>query len=143
AHLQILLIEDAFGQAAEEARHIAFKRLPARTEPPRARGQHLPYLLHTVLVSARSVQQQQRRLLPGPTGNILMDKVQRVGIRSHFGSSPPGKRIGGTLCSMRSRCDSYIGGSIRRVPNRSGVSSMAKPGGSVAISNRTPPGSRK
>src|SRR4029078_12093680 len=127
-----------FGQTAEEARHIALQHLPARTETPRAGSQHLPHFLHTILVPARAVQQERRRLLPGPTGMILMQEILHVGIRSHFISPPPGKRSGGTLCSMRSRCDSYIGGSIRRVPNCSGVSSMAKPGGSVAISNRTP-----
>jgi hypothetical protein len=49
----------------------------------------------------------------------------------------------GSCCSIQERSDSSHGGSFNVWPRPSTVSSLVKPGGSVAISNSTPPGSRK
>jgi hypothetical protein len=49
----------------------------------------------------------------------------------------------GSAASMAARRLSRDGGNLRAFPSESGDSSMAKPGGSVAISNSTRPGSRK
>ena len=51
--------------------------------------------------------------------------------------------IGGRAASIRLRADSYHGGNRSSVPRVSSGSSISIPGGSVAISNNTPPGSRK
>ena len=53
-----------------------------------------------------------------------------------------GQRTGGNRRSISARRGSSQGGSFSAVPRAAGVSSTAKPGGSVAISNSTPPGSR-
>lgn len=55
----------------------------------------------------------------------------------------PGSRTGGRERSMRSRRGSSHGGSFRWDPSVSSDSSVVKPGGSVAISKMTPPGSLK
>ena len=55
----------------------------------------------------------------------------------------PGRRTGGNRRSRSARRGSSQGGSLSDVPRRSSCSSTAKPGGSVAISNKIPPGSRK
>src|SRR5262249_25151496 len=55
----------------------------------------------------------------------------------------PGSRTGGNRRSISARLGSSQGGSLSDVPRRSAVSSTANPGGSVAISNKIPPGSRK
>ena len=49
----------------------------------------------------------------------------------------------GSAASMAARRLSRNGGNLSACPSESGASSMAKPGGSVAISNSTRPGSRK
>jgi hypothetical protein len=49
----------------------------------------------------------------------------------------------GSTASMSLRRGSYWGGSFRDLPSEETGSSIAKPGMSVAISNSTPPGSRK
>jgi hypothetical protein len=51
--------------------------------------------------------------------------------------------IGRRLASIDERCASKKGGSESRSPRVATSSSTAKPGPSVAISNNTPPGSRK
>ena len=61
----------------------------------------------------------------------------------HGGQRQAGNRMGGSTRSMSARRRSYRGGSMRCVPSSAGSSSVAKPGGSVATSNNTPPGSRK
>lgn len=49
----------------------------------------------------------------------------------------------GSVCSIRARWGSSQAGSLSAAPSFSGLSSTVNPGGSVAISNSTPPGSRK
>jgi len=51
-----------------------------------------------------------------------------------------GTTIGGRISSSRSRRTWNHGGRLSVVPSFSGDSSTVKPGPSVAISNRTPPG---
>src|SRR5579863_4680217 len=51
--------------------------------------------------------------------------------------------IGGRTCSILFLFGSSQDGSLSASPSFSGDSSIAKPGGSVANSNNTPPGSRK
>jgi len=62
-----------------------------------------------------------------------------------FGLSVPaaGKRSAGNTWSSSSRRGSNQAGSSKRIPSCSTGSSTVKPGGSVAISKRMPPGSRK
>jgi hypothetical protein len=59
------------------------------------------------------------------------------------GDPLPGKANAGSVSSMRARRGSSHGGSFRWVPSSASDSSRRKPGGSVAISKSTPPGSRK
>src|SRR5262249_61077803 len=54
-----------------------------------------------------------------------------------------GSRTGGNRRSISARLGSSQGGSLSAVPRRSAASSAANPGGSGAISNKNPPGSRK
>ena len=54
-----------------------------------------------------------------------------------------GTWICGRMFSICDRPDSIQGGRHKCVPRSSSFSSNVKPGGSVAISNSTPPGSRK
>src|SRR5262249_321971 len=49
--------------------------------------------------------------------------------------------MGGRICSICDRADSIHGGRRKFVPRSSTFSSNVKPGGSVPISNSTPPGS--
>ena len=53
------------------------------------------------------------------------------------------KRIGGNVFSSIARCRSSHEGSFKALPRWAASSSTAKPGGIVAISNNTPPGSLK
>jgi hypothetical protein len=53
------------------------------------------------------------------------------------------RRTGGSALSILARSGSSQEGSLRWVPSSAGSSSTVNPGGSVAISNRTSPGSRK
>ena len=89
-----------------------------------------------VLATAGPVQGQHR---------VGLARVEAVGEPEIPRAHPltAGTRRGGSTSSSRSRCGSSQGGSFRLSPSRSGSSSAAKPGGSVAISKRTPPGSRK
>ena len=64
--------------------------------------------------------------------------VERQDLCGHLRSSSLG-----SAASMEARRPSRNGGSLSACPSESGDSSMAKPGGSVAISNSTRPGSRK
>ena len=58
---QIVQIEDAFRETAEEARHAALEHLAARTQNRCARQERLPEWHEVVLVPAGAVQRQQRR----------------------------------------------------------------------------------
>ena len=55
----------------------------------------------------------------------------------------PGRRSRGRMRSSTGRCDSSHGGRRSFEPSSAGASSAVNPGGSVAISKSTPPGSRK
>src|SRR5216683_4904318 len=68
---------------------------------------------------------------------------ERLSSQTYSPSSSPGRYNGIKVCSSIGLCDSSQGGSFRCVPSCSIGSSTAKPGGSVAISKSTPPGSLK
>src|SRR5690606_40318954 len=101
-------------------------------------------------------QQRQARWVPWPRHETV-DETPTLGGRRQplrerpaagrpaHGSCPCsfGSRIRGRAASTSARWGSIRGGRLRRVPRESGSSSTAKPGPSVAISNSTPPGSRK
>jgi len=70
------------------------------------------------------------------TGGRQLRPAQDHAARFVTGSTTLGNR-----CSMALRLPSSQGGSIKCVPSSSGLSSTEKPGGSVAISKSTPPGS--
>src|SRR6266566_4177823 len=55
----------------------------------------------------------------------------------------PGRCNGGNTCSISALAGSSQGSTLSWLPRCSTGSLTVKPGGSVAISNRTPPGSRK
>ena len=84
---------------------------------------------------------------------VLLPQVLPAGDLSGFGGTTGSlnrrrsRRPGGGPAAAASRCGRgrprSAAGSISAVPRRSGASSTAKPGGSVAISNRMPPRSRK
>ena len=82
---------------------------------------------------------EERRAGLVVTWKVAMDETE---VRGHA-LSPAGTCSGGRTSSSLSRRVSSQGGSLRCVPSSASPSSTAKPGGSVAISNRTPPGSRK
>lgn len=91
-----------------------------------------------------------RRLLRRDAGSDdLTVGVDVVGgtIRGRHAASPgwlcSGISMAGSAASMRSRSPSSHGGSRNPVPSSSTLSSVAKPGLSVASSKSTPPGSRK
>ena len=104
---------------------------------------------HSLSGSATAVQQEHRRFRPREGGARVSNGlvlVQRApagigGAPSH--DPAPGSRTGGNRRSIFARLGSSQGGSLSDVPRRSAASSTANPGGSVAISNKIPPGSRK
>ncbi|MFC5041609.1 hypothetical protein [Ornithinimicrobium kibberense] len=91
------------------------------------------------------MQEEQHRGV-GVTGGEQVGPVPH-GVRgahcSTAGLFSCGSAIGATECSMASRLGSSHGGSLSERPSSSRGSSTSKPGVSVAISNSTPPGSRK
>ena len=79
--------------------------------------------------------------LPGTEGVAIGLSLAEMGYQPiALYNAHPGP---GSVFSMEPRCCSYWGGSCRASPRCSGDSSVAKPGLSVAISNRIPDGSRK
>ena len=68
---------------------------------------------------------------------IILRAGQEVTFSKGFNST------GGRLCSMATRFGSYHSGNLSDSPNIVTGSSIEKPGVSVAISNSTPPSSRK
>ena len=58
---QVLEIEDALRQTAEEPRHAVLQHLPPRAKERCSRSQRLPQRKQVVLVAAGTVQQEQRR----------------------------------------------------------------------------------
>jgi hypothetical protein len=74
ASLQILEIEDTFRQPAEESRVAVLRDLAARTEERRRWVQFVAQRQQVVLVSAGTVQDQQRAIRR--TGDKLVDEIQ-------------------------------------------------------------------
>ena len=110
------------------------------------RDEGCSWLLHVgtravVLVAAGAVQQEQG----GARGRGLrgQEDVRSIeaGVPAHGTSTS--SCSGGRLAAICSRLGSSHGGSLRCRPSSSSGSSTSKPGESVAISNSTPPGSRK
>src|SRR5436190_1079765 len=135
AIFQILQIEYAFSESAKESRHPIFEHLASWAEQ-RSSGIELASKRDEIaLVSASAVQKQQRAI--GAARNELVNKVR---LRPH---DLRGTWIGGRIVSICERADSIHGGRRRCLPSSSSFSSKVKPGGSVAISKSTPPGSRK
>ena len=61
ATAHVVLVEHAFGEPAEEARHAVLQHAAARRQQGRARRDHLAERQQVVLVAAGAVQQQERR----------------------------------------------------------------------------------
>ena len=95
-----------------------------------------------VLVATGAVQQQQRRSRRGIVGGQEDMRPIKTGLLGVHGMSMS-SCSGGSAAAICARLGSSQGGSLRLRPSSSNGSSTAKPGASVAISNNTPPGSRK
>src|SRR5277367_3019117 len=117
----VVLVEQAFAIALEEARHVAFEHVPARRDERRPGGDLAAERQHVGFVAARSMEKENRRKARVDPRLEAMD----VGECARHQWFP---RDGGNLSAR---------------PSESMGSSTAKPGGSVAISNSTRPGSRK
>lgn len=150
---QIGLVEHASRQPAKEARQAVFADPAAGGEQRRAGCQGRAQRDQIALVPAGAVQQQERRPV-GRAGNVAVDmrkgghRGASMAWRGAGRSGPVGVQAGsgeseGSAASIRARSASYCGGSFSDSPRCAGVSSTAKPGTSVAISNSTPPGERK
>jgi hypothetical protein len=130
----IVFIEYALRQAAEETGHSVLEHASARREQRRVRRNHGSKLQQIVLVPASSVKEQERRCCSLLFGLEAIDEfLCHDAASSRRGSTP----------SISLRCGSRNFGNFNSRPSVSNGSSTAKPGMSVAISNRTPPGSRK
>ena len=57
AHAQVVLVEDAFAQTAEEPGHAVFQHRPARGQQRRAGDERVAQRQQVVLVAAGAVQQ--------------------------------------------------------------------------------------
>jgi hypothetical protein len=90
-----------------------------------------------VLIVTADVQQKQR--VARSARHELVNKVQRC----LFAHGLAGRATGGRTLSICARAFSIHGGRRSLLPSSSIVSSAVNPGGSVAISKRIPPGSRK
>lgn len=157
APTEIRLVEDPFGQAQEEARHAVLADAAARREQGGLRRDHAAEGEEVVFVAAGPVQEQQGTRGVG-TGLEAVDEAGGIlghdGLTADGARSRPARMRGGhdgvaaqaTLgrtASISARCGSRPAGSLSAWPRASIGSSTAKPGASVAISNSTPPGSRK
>src|SRR6266404_2997558 len=135
ALLQIFFIKNPLGESAEESRHSVFEDLAARTENCGSRINLASERNKITLVSASAVQKQQ-----GSLRTARHEFVNKVEPRFHCLA---GTLMAGRTSSTCERVGSSHGGRRNWLPNSSRLSSNVKPGGSVAISNSTPPGSRK
>ena len=110
---------------------------PARRDPDEAplRVEHVEERHEIVLVGPAPVEEDERAL-------GLARRLAHEG-RQVFCHASRGFRSGVSVGSICSRSSSNAGGSESRSPRDSSGSSAVKPGPSVAISNRTPLGSRK
>src|SRR5262249_10166086 len=134
----VVLVEHAFRKPAEEARHAVLQHLAARGQERRAGRNHLAERKEVGFVTAGSVQDQEG------TRRGLRPRLETVDEREashHAALSTPAS--GGSAASISARRTSRNGGSLRSRPSVATGSSTVKPGWSVAISNRMPPGSRK
>src|SRR5215212_6541272 len=139
AEQKVLVIEDPFCETAEKAWGAELRDLAPGGEDGRSGGKRLCESDEVFLVTSRTVQQEDCRARLVCARQIAVDETQ-VGAHA---LSPAGRCSGGRTSSSLSRRVSSQGGSLRRSPRCSWSSSTPKPGGSVAISKRTPPGSRK
>src|SRR5262245_31381225 len=121
---------------AKETWHAVFDHLAARREQRRAGRNQPAKLQQVVLVAAGAVQQQEGRGFEPGARLEAMNEVQMLVHQAALSSD-------GSTPSICLRCGSRNGGSFRSWPSVATGSSTAKPGMSVAISNRMPPGSRK
>jgi SAM-dependent methyltransferase len=136
---QILLIEDSLGKTAEKARKAVLKNLAAWAEQRGRRVEAAPKRNQIVFRAAGSMEEKERaRRLAG--NEDVTKGGWRFGIHSF---TPFGRVMAGSTASMRARERSIQAGRRRWLPNSASDSSVIKPGRSVAISKRIPPGSRK
>src|SRR5215212_707532 len=133
------MVEDPFCETTEKARSPLLGDLASGREDGRTGGKRFSEFYEVFLVPARAVQQEDCRACLVLARQIAVDETE-VGAHE---LSPAGTRSGGRTSSSLSRRVSSQGGSLRCSPRCSWSSSTAKPGGSVAISKSTPPGSRK
>src|SRR5262249_30803509 len=112
--------------------------LAARREQRRAGRDHAAERHEVVLVAAGAVQKKQRARVRALAGRKAMAE-RKLGHQAALSAWS----IGGSTASISRRRGSRTGGSLSVCPRLATGSSTAKPGWSVAISNRMPPGSRK
>gem|GEM_PF-5218352 len=139
-------IEHAFGEPAEEAIRTQFAHVAARAQKGRSGQERSSELDQAAFVAAGPVEEEQGPRFIGSQRRF--ETEVRMGVCRHQPAPPPistpfGSRRGGRRRTIASRCGSYWAGSLRWVPRSASVSSIRNPGGSVATSNSTPPGSRK
>ncbi len=131
----VVLIENALSEPAEEARHAVLQHLAARRKQRRIRGNRAAKREEIVFVTAGAVQKEEWcRSWPCARLEAVNERQ-----RGHHANAS----IGGNAASISLLRGSRKPGSFNELPSKSTGSSIAKPGMSVAISNRTPPGSRK
>src|SRR5574340_565756 len=137
ARFQVVEVEHAFGKPPEEARHTVLDHFSADNQKRRASEQHPAERDEVFLVASGAVQQEQ------PRRAARDERVYEPEILHRWtGCAAAGRRRGGSAAVISVRAGSSQGGNWSLEPRSSGASSTAKPGGSVAISNRMPPGSR-
>lgn len=106
-------------------------------------GQNPCELGDPLRASTSAVHEQDRGLRFAGSGSQSQRGQAGMRITTGAGRAHAVVSIGGRADSIFSRADSYHGGNRSSVPRVSSGSSISMPGGSVAISNNTPPGSRK
>ena len=117
---------------------------PPRFEPhPRCASTNARVVTELICIVRAGRQVAFDRLLARMFDHPLRGVRIRGRGHAHGVTGMPDRVRRGSLRSRSTRAPSSQGGSINRSPRWSTASSIANPGGSVAISNRTPPGSRK
>ena len=124
-------------RAARRQRERAARR---DAEQPPSRVERVEERVEVVLVGPAAVQERRAPRRRRRRGALEVTELARA----HDLAQPPGDRAAasGRARSPARRC-SKAGGRISASPRWSASSSIEKPGPSVAISNRTPLGSRK
>src|SRR5206468_10780643 len=123
---------------AEESRHAVLQHLAARSKQRRAGSHHFAQRQQIVFIAAGAVQEKQRLRAGARTGLETVNEREL----GHPGAFSVCSRRG-SAASMSRRRASRKDGSSRSRPKLANGSSTMKPGRSVAISKRMPPGSRK